>query len=106
MIIDNSGEDKEEEVKTGQLQPYAAKVLMKLLYGVRVARFDLLRALNNLATYITRLDATCDKRLHRIMCYVQSMLKHRMVGFVGDKPKDLQLHLFAYADFARDLSTQ
>ena len=29
---------------TGVLQPIAAKILMKILYGARMARFDLLRA--------------------------------------------------------------
>ena len=32
------------EMPTGVLQPIAAKVLMKVLYGARMARFDLLRA--------------------------------------------------------------
>ena len=31
----------------GVLQPHAAKVLMKLLYGARLARFDLLRTINH-----------------------------------------------------------
>eukprot|EP00975_Prorocentrum_lima_P026488 5569412-Prorocentrum_lima.AAC.1 len=30
----------------GQLQPIAARVLMKILYGARMARFDLLRAVS------------------------------------------------------------
>ena len=85
---------------TGVLQPHAAKVLMKLLYGARLARFDLLRAINHLAGYITKWTPDCDKRLHRIMCYVQTSLKYRMVGWVGDKPEQLQPHLFADADFA------
>ncbi len=84
----------------GVLQPYAAKVLMKLLYGARLARFDLLRAINNLAGYITKWTPECDKRLHRIMCYVHTSLHYRMVGWVGDKADQLQPHLFADADFA------
>ena len=45
----------------GELQPYAAKVLMKLLYGARLARFDLLRAINNLSASITKWTPECDK---------------------------------------------
>ncbi len=82
------------------LQPYAAKVLMKLLYGARLARFDLLRAINHLAGYITKWTPDCDARLHRIMCYVHTSLHYRMIGFVGDKPEQLRPHLFADADFA------
>jgi len=84
----------------GVLQPHAAKVLMKLLYGARLARFDLLRAINHLAGYITKWTPDCDKRLHRIMCYVHTSLHYRMIGWVGDKPDQLEPHLFADADFA------
>ena len=40
------------------------------------------------------------------MCYVHSTYKHRLVGFVGDKPCNMQPHLFADADFAGDPETQ
>jgi hypothetical protein len=94
------GDKAENPGGTGVLQPYAAKVLMKMLYGARLARFDLLRAINHLAGYITKWTPDCDKRLHRIMCYVHTSLHYRMVGFVGDKPQQLSTHLFADADFA------
>ena len=74
-----AGEKTKEE--GGHLQPHAAKVLMKLLYGARLARFDLLRAINNLAASITKWTPECDKRLHHIMCYVNATLKHSLVGF-------------------------
>ena len=38
----------------GILQPLAARVLMKILYAARMARFDLLRAVCNLACFVTR----------------------------------------------------
>ena len=94
-------DDVLEGKQGGELQPYAAKVLMKLLYGARLARFDLLRAINDLAAYITKWTPDCDKRLHRIMCYVHSTLKHRLVGFVGDKPEQLRPHLFSDAEIGR-----
>ena len=34
----------DEEQETGVLQPIAARILMKILYGARMARYDLLRA--------------------------------------------------------------
>ena len=46
---------------------------MKLLYGARLARFDLLRAINNLAAYITKWTPDRDKRLHSVMCYVNPL---------------------------------
>ena len=84
----------------GKLQPIAARVLMKILYGARLARFDLLRAVCYLATFITKWDASCDKKLHRLMCYINSTLNLRMVGWVGDKISDVSPHLFADVDLA------
>ena len=84
------------------LQPYAAKVLMKVLYAARYARFDLLRAICHLAQYITKWDEHCDKRLYRLMCYIHSTYHYRMTGWVGDEAKNISPHLFADADFAGD----
>ena len=81
------------------LKPYAAKVLMKVLYAARYARFDLLRAVCYLAQYITKWDAQCDKRLCRLMCYIHSTYHYRQTGWVGDKLADVSPHLFADADF-------
>ena len=81
-LLEGTAGDKMKE-GGGHLQPHAAKVLMKLLYGARLARFDLLRAINNLAASIAKGTPDCDKRLHHIMCYVHSTLGHRLVGFVG-----------------------
>ena len=86
----------------GTLQPFAAKVLMKVLYAARMARFDLLRAVGALASCVTKWDELCDKRLHRLMCYLHHTLHLRMVVWVGDSLADLRPHLFADADFAGD----
>ena len=56
-----------ERGQTQGLKPYAAKVLMKVLYAARYARFDLLRAVCYLAQYITKWDDACDRRLYRLM---------------------------------------
>ena len=52
----------------GVLSDIAAKVLMKVLYGARMARFDLLRAVCSLACSVTKWDKDCDRKLHRLMC--------------------------------------
>ena len=82
-----------------------SKVLMKVLYAARMARFDLLRAVGALATKITKWDELCDRRLYRLMCYIQSSLHLRLVSWVGDKKDDLGPHLWADADFAGDPET-
>ena len=73
---------------------------MKILYAARMARFDLLRAVCHLACFITKWTTECDKRLHSLVCYIHSTKSHRMVGWVGDALKDVDLHLYADADFA------
>ena len=70
--------------RDGKLKPYAAKVLMKVLYAARFARFDLLRAVCFLAQYITKWDETCDRRLYRLMCYINSTTHYRQTGWIGD----------------------
>jgi hypothetical protein len=82
------------------LQPIAAKILMKVLYGARMCRYDLLRPVCALAARVTKWDVDCDRKLHRLMCYIQSSLDVKMIGKVGDSMEDLVLGLYADADFA------
>ena len=73
---------------------------MKILYAARLARFDLLRAVCHLACFVTKWTSDCDKRLHRLVSYISSSKSYRMVGWVGDPIQNLDMHLFAAADFA------
>ena len=61
--------DTEAECK-GKLAPIASRVLMKLLFAARMARFDLLRAVQGLASTVTKWSIDCDKALHRLVCCV------------------------------------
>ena len=61
----NEAEDDNAEGAT--LQPIAARVLMKVLYGARMARPDLLRAVGSLACRITKWTPRCDRELYRLM---------------------------------------
>ena len=65
--------DAEAEPK-GKLAPIASRVLMKLLFAARMARFDLPRAVQGLASRVTKWSADCDKALRRLMCYVASII--------------------------------
>ena len=91
---------EEDETEAGELREDACKVLMKILYGARVARFDLLNATRALASSITKWSRAADKRLHRLVCYISSTLDHTLKGYVGDPLEDLYLRLYADADFA------
>ena len=73
---------------------------MKVLYAARMARYDLLRVTCLLAQRVTKWTLTCDKMLHRLMCYINSSLKMRMVGWISDSSIKLSPHLYADADLA------
>ena len=64
-----TSEGAHPEPVRGQLAPHAASMLMKILYGARIARFDLLKQVNRLARNITRRTTDDDKKLHHLMCY-------------------------------------
>ena len=91
---------KEEDEKSGRLQPIASKVLMKILFAARMARYDLLRATQSLASRVTKWSEDCNVGLHRLVSYIQSTLDLTMQSFIGDRFRDCQLWLFADADFA------
>ena len=73
---------------------------MKILYGARIARFDLLRQVNRLARNITRWTTDDDKKLHHLMCYIHHTKHWRMSGWVGDSVEDMYLAVYADADFS------
>ena len=73
---------------------------MKLLYAARMARWDLLRPICALASCVSTWTIWCDKMLHRLVCYVNSTVDKRLVGYVGDKLTDCRLELHADADLA------
>ena len=78
----------------------AAAALMGLLYGARFARYDLLRPVQSLATFLHEWDRSCDEKLLRIMSYVKSTIHWRQYAWVGDTVENLGPHLYADADFA------
>ena len=53
-----------------------AKIVMKILYGARVARFDILQPVVKLARFITQWTVACDKQLFRLMSYIKSTLDY------------------------------
>ena len=89
-----------EKEPVGRLQPIASKVLMKILFAARMARYDLLRATQALASRVTRWSRECDDALHRLVSYIHCSLASTMRGYIGDKFNECQLWLFADADFA------
>ena len=94
-----------DDSKEGLLQPIACKVLMKILYGARLARFDLLRPIVALASKIIKWVTVCDRMLQGLVSYINSSLDYKPKGHIGDNFKDLDLTLFSDADFVGCLGT-
>ena len=98
--IDDHRLDPADDLVRGELKEESAKIVLKALYVARINRTDLLWAVNSLAREVTRWSVNCDKRLHRLICYMHFSVDMQMECWVGDDPKDCQLALFADASFA------
>ena len=77
---------------------------MKVLWGARVGRWDLLKAVCYLARRISKWTHARDRLLLRLMCYINSTLRYTLSVVVGDTIDDWHLKLFADADLAGDKS--
>ena len=85
-VIGNEGSDLTAE---GELAPSAASVLMKVMYAARMARFDLLRPVQQLARFMTKWTRQQDMELHRLVCYIHSTKSWKTVGWIGDEVRDI-----------------
>ena len=95
-----------EKEPTGKLQPIASRVLMKILFAARMARYDLLRATQSLASRVTKWSKDCDEGLHRLVAYINSTLNHRMSCFIRDSLLDCRLWVFRDADYAGEFDSR
>ncbi len=77
---------------------------MKCLYVARFVRFDLLWPTGNLARTVSKWIKACDRRLHRLMCYLHSTLDHSLEAFIGDAPEDCHVLGYVDASFADDVN--
>ena len=71
-VEQSQGTEDGIDLQDKRIHRNAASVLMKVMYGARMARYALLRAINTLAKRLTFWDEECDKRLYRLMCYIWS----------------------------------
>ena len=75
---------------------------MKLLWLARLARPDILKAINDLSTKVQQWNRNCDRRLHRLVSYVYGTSEWQLKCEIKDPASELKLRLYANADFARD----
>ena len=61
-----------------------------------------MKAITNLASHVHCWSRNDDKRLYRLVCYLDTTVTHNLTGRVGDPPECLELRLYVDADFAGD----
>ena len=98
---ENSLKPQDEE-HPGALQPHACSILMKDLWAARLSRPDLSRAVCRLASRVTKWTRNDDRKVQRLMEYMNSTVDYKLKGYVGDSTDDLELWLFVDADLAGD----
>ena len=91
--------------KTGVLQPIASRILMKIRYGARMARLDLLRAVAGLARNVTKWTEQCDVDLHALVAYIKTTNEIVLTSWIGDTWEDLIALLYCDSDLAGDIRT-
>ena len=86
----------------GELAPKACSILMKALWLARLSRPDILKPINDLATRVQKWTKNEDKKLLRLIQYLQHSKNYRLVGSVDDPAEALYLELFCDADYGGD----
>ena len=89
----------DEWEQEGQLQTHACAILMKLLWGARLGRPDMLKAITFSASHVSKWCRACDRMLHRLLCYAHHSVDFTLVGQITDVPANVWLELY---DFAGD----
>ena len=87
----------------GEVSENAAKIVLKALYAARLARPELLWAVNTLAREVTKWSKACDRRLHRLMSYMHFHKNDILSAHAGDQISDCKIMMFTDASFAGDL---
>ena len=95
---------KKEELKSvGDLSKVCSQIVLKCLYLARIGLPDVLWSVNKLARSITKWTKACDKRLNRLMSYIQHTCEYKQNCYVGNPAKQCRLGLFQDSDPAGDL---
>jgi len=88
----------------GELNRAAASIGMACLYGARLCRHDLLRAITRLAEQFHKWTPLSTRKLHRMMEYYNHTTSYKQYAFIGDLWRDLEVAVFVDADWASDRS--
>ena len=88
----------------GKLAPHAASLVMKLMYGVRMAGPHLTTIVSRLSSLITKWTKDADRRLHRVYCYLHGAVELTLMGTLSTEDfNEMELVAWPDADFCGDL---
>ena len=88
----------------GKVKANASKIVLKCLFGARINRADLYWTVNTLARNVTKWTIADDKRLHKLMCYIEHTKDWVLKAHIGDYPEHIRIIEFVHASFAGDLT--
>ena len=103
--IDDHEISPDELEEKGVLAPIASSLVLQILYPARMIRCDLYYAVNVLCREVAKWTKACDRRLFRLICYMNQTADLCIISFVGDRLEDMRLALYADASFADCLKT-
>ena len=71
-FADKLSEQFSQDEATGELAATSSSICMKILYGARMCRPDLLHAIGRLASKFTNWTGLDDRKLLRLICYLNT----------------------------------
>ena len=75
--------------KPGKLAPHAASMVMRLMYGARMAMPSLCVIIGRLSSQISRWTADSDRKLHRVFSYLDGALDKFLTGTLSTADVDV-----------------
>ena len=98
--IDDHQLTEEDYVTRGKVADTCARIVLKILFFARIARPDVLCACNQLAREVSKWTVACDRRLYRLVCYLQTTKAWVIRNMIGDTIDKLHLAVYSDASFA------
>ena len=86
----------------GEVSQVCSQIVLKCVYLARIGRPDILWSVNKFARSITKWTKACDKRLNRLISYIDHTCEYGQYCHVGNTAKQCRLVLFQDSDFAGD----
>ena len=86
--IDDSQIAPEDFEDPGILTRSAAKIVLKCLWIARLTRLDIMWTVNYLARNVTKWTKACDKRLLRLISYINCTSDLVLYAYIGDPIED------------------